>query len=349
MGHTYQAVGWNRQKKVYDRTLVLGVLAYLAVFMGVGAVLQPEATAETWLIRGFGTAALLLLHVVLCIGPLCRLDPRWLPLLYNRRHLGVTMFVLAFAHGALSLLQFHAFGDANPLVSLLTSDGHWGDLARWPFQPFGAGALVIFFLMAATSHDFWLTNLSAPTWKALHMLVHVAYGLLLLHVTYGWLQSDTSPLLVALMGLGMFAVFGLHLRAGLAGRALDVERPAGDDGLVDVCALDDIEDGRARLVTVAGERVAVFRDGDRLAALSNVCQHQNGPLGEGRVVDGCVTCPWHGYQYRLEDGRSPEPFTESVPTFAVQLVDGRVRLDPRPGPAGAAREPCAVHTTEAAS
>jgi len=50
-------------------------------------VIHPNATAETLLIRGFGTARLLLLHVILCIGPLCRLDRRFLPLLYNRRHL----------------------------------------------------------------------------------------------------------------------------------------------------------------------------------------------------------------------------------------------------------------------
>ena len=66
-----------------------------------------------------GTAALLLLHVILCIGPLCRLDRRFLPLLYNRRHLGVTMFLLALAHGTFSIFQFHALGNLNPLVSLL--------------------------------------------------------------------------------------------------------------------------------------------------------------------------------------------------------------------------------------
>jgi len=42
------------------------------------SVIHPNATAETLLIRGFGTAALLLLHVILCIGPLCRLDRRFL-------------------------------------------------------------------------------------------------------------------------------------------------------------------------------------------------------------------------------------------------------------------------------
>ena len=118
----YQAVGWNRQKKVYDRVLLGSIAAYLAVFIGVGFAIHPDATAETMIIRAFGTAALVLLHVVLSIGPLARIDRRFLPLLYNRRHMGVTMFALAFVHGAFSIVQFHALGDLNPLVSVLVSN-----------------------------------------------------------------------------------------------------------------------------------------------------------------------------------------------------------------------------------
>jgi len=95
----YQAVGWNRQKRIYDSVVASGIIAYLAIFVGLGALLYPTATAETLLIRGFGTLALVLLHVILCIGPLCRLNRRFLPLLYNRRHLGVAMFLVALVHG----------------------------------------------------------------------------------------------------------------------------------------------------------------------------------------------------------------------------------------------------------
>ena len=72
----YQAVGWNHTKKIYDAVLAGGLALYLCVFLGVGFVLHPNATAETLIIRGLGTAALLLLHVILCIGPLCRIDRR---------------------------------------------------------------------------------------------------------------------------------------------------------------------------------------------------------------------------------------------------------------------------------
>jgi nitrite reductase/ring-hydroxylating ferredoxin subunit len=80
-----------------------------------------------------------------------------------------------------------------------------------------------------------------------------------------------------------------------------------------------------------------------VSAISNVCQHQNGPLGEGRIIDGCVTCPWHGYQYLPDSGASPPPFTEKVPTFRTRVVDGKVLLDPCPLAPGTRVEPARVN------
>jgi len=343
MSHAYRAVGWNRQKKLYDRTLLLGVALFLLVFLGLGALLRPNATAETLMIRAFGLAAFVLLHVVLVIGPLCRLDRRFLPLLYNRRHMGVTMFTLALPHGGLSLLQFHGFGDAHPLVSLFTSATSYGSFSWFPFQPLGFVALVILFLMAATSHDFWLANLGAPTWKALHMGVYVAYALLVAHVALGVLQAESSPLLVAPVGAGVLLVVGLHVVAALREAPLDREHVGeSSEDFVEVCGVDEIPENRARIVTLGGERVAVFRYDGKVSAVSNACQHQNGPLGEGRIEDGCITCPWHGYQYRPHDGQSPPPFTEKVPTYDVRVRAGRVLVRPEAHAPGTAVEPAPV-------
>jgi len=347
MSHAYKAVGWNRQKRIYDLLIVAGVGLYLAIFVLTNLALRPNMTAETLLIRAFGTCALVLMHIVLSIGPLCRLDRRFLPLLYNRRHLGVTMFLTALVHGFMSLMQFHAFGDTNPLVSVLTSNGRYDSLTQFPFQPLGLLALVILFLMAATSHDFWLANLTAPVWKALHMMVYVAYGLIVLHLALGSLQAERSSVLAILLALGLVWVLGLHLVAARRERPLDDEArlQLAEDGFVEVCRVEQIPEGRARIVTVTGERVAIFRYDGRISALSNVCQHQNGPLGEGRVIDGCVTCPWHGFQYLPDTGASPPPFDERVPTFGVRVESGRVFLDPRPNPPGTRVEPATCAET----
>jgi nitrite reductase/ring-hydroxylating ferredoxin subunit len=249
----------------------------------------------------------------------------------------VTTFLLGLAHGAFATVQFHALGNVHPLVSLLSSNTRFASLAQFPFQQLGLAALVVLFLMAATSHDFWLANLTPPVWKRLHMAVYFAYALLVAHVALGVLQQETSPLLAGSLGLGGGTLLALHLAAGWRERAVDRDAAPGaraGGAFVEVCGVDEIPEKGARVVTLGGERVAVFRYDGRISALSNVCRHQNGPLGEGRIVDGCVTCPWHGYQYLPDSGASPPPFTEKVPTYAVRVERGRVFVDPRPHPPG---------------
>src|SRR5688572_16432154 len=175
MSLEYSAVQWNRQKKSYDLMLAGGVGVFLILFGVLSKVLFPCITDEILLIRAFAVAAYVLLHLILCIGPLCRLDRRFLPLLYNRRHAGVTMCLLGLVHASLVVITYHTGGDTNPILSIFEGSPLTGSIAGVPFQPFGFFALVILLLMAATSHDFWLVNLSAPVWKSLHMLVYIAY------------------------------------------------------------------------------------------------------------------------------------------------------------------------------
>jgi nitrite reductase/ring-hydroxylating ferredoxin subunit/DMSO/TMAO reductase YedYZ heme-binding membrane subunit len=347
MSVEYVSVQWNRQKKFYDAVLIGGVAAYLAIFGVLTKILFPHVTDEIMLMRAFGTAAFLLLHVILCIGPLCRLNPKFLPLLYNRRHAGVTMFLLGLIHAALVIITYHAGGDTNPILSIFTGSPLNGSISGVPFQPFGFFALIILFLMAATSHDFWLANLSAPVWKSLHMMVYVAYALLVLHVTFGALQGEGSPLYVIAVALGLTTVLSLHITA--ARREVPADREAlqdlnsaASDDFVDACAVADIPENRARIVCLSGERVAIFKYDGKISAVSNVCQHQNGPLGEGKIVFGCITCPWHGYQYQPDTGAAPPPFVERVPTFTVRVKHGRVFVHPQPNTAGTRAEPARI-------
>src|SRR4029453_1578418 len=160
MSTTYRAVAWNPQKRRYDMVAGGLILAFLVAFISIQATLRPELTIETLLIRALAAAAFTLLNIILCIGPLARLNRRFLPLLYNRRHLGVMMFTLALAHAVFSIVQFHSAGTLNPLLSVLVGNPPHTTVSQLPFQPFGLVALIILFLMAATSHDFWLHNLT---------------------------------------------------------------------------------------------------------------------------------------------------------------------------------------------
>jgi len=359
MSHGYVAVNWNRRKVIYDACVWAGIAVFVGVFVAASFAMHgggdiPGATAaagtetaariETtpsaitiWM-RALAACGFWMLTVILCIGPLARLDRRFLPLLYNRRHFGVSLFAVALIHGALAVYWYHSFGVLNPIVSVFTSGG------ALPFQAFGAVALALLFLLAATSHDYWNAALGA-TWKALHMLIYPAYALVIAHIA---LQGgDGLPPSVAVASV--LVVGGLHLAAAFSKRDGVAALDGPEAGWVDAGDWRDIPDNRARMVTVAGgERIALFRYAGKLAAVSNVCRHQAGPLGEGRVVDGLITCPWHGYQYRPEDGCSPPPFAEKIATYRLKVERGRVWLDPNPLQAGAARPVVTVDAPEIA-
>jgi hypothetical protein len=87
----FRAVQWNRAKLIYDAIVLLAIALYLSGFIAVASSLHPPrslAEAVDIRVQAFGSCAFLMLTVILSIGPLTRLDRRFLPLLYNRRHLG---------------------------------------------------------------------------------------------------------------------------------------------------------------------------------------------------------------------------------------------------------------------
>ena len=340
MSHGYVPVQWNRNKKVYDAILWLGIFAAILVNIFIAGASVPGALApsdEILVLRALGDTGFVLLNIILAIGPLARLNKRFLPLLYNRRHMGVSFFVIVLAHGLFGLMWYHGFGVVDPLTSLFTSQGTLETVSDYPFQPLGFLALIIFFLMAATSHDFWNAVLGPKFWKSLHMLVYVAYGLVILHLALGALQAEQSHIPGWVPFASLVWVGGLHILS-LFAEPGDVTEVAGS-AWVEIPAPMTIARGVGRVIEVKGqERVAIFRtENDEFGAISNVCRHQAGPLGEGCMIDGLVTCPWHGFQYQLQDGASPPPFEEKVATYVLKIENGTMLLNTVALPPGTPR------------
>jgi nitrite reductase/ring-hydroxylating ferredoxin subunit/DMSO/TMAO reductase YedYZ heme-binding membrane subunit len=353
MSVRYAAVKWNRNKRVYDTVLALGIGGYVALFFLIGKLAWP-GSEEILLLRALGTCAFLLLHIVLCIGPLARIDRRFLPVLYNRRHLGVATFLVGLAHGALATGFYHGFGNVNPLLSLLGTNTQYTSLAAFPFETLGIIALLILFVMAVTSHDFWQKNLGPSVWKGLHMAVYPAYALLVLHVTLGALEAEQNLLYLGILALGVATVVTLHLATALKERRMDNPPRlklslaiTADEAWIDAISVDAIPNNRAKIVCIPGcERIAVFRHDGKISAVTNVCAHQRGPLGEGKIIDGCITCPWHGWEYRPHDGQSPPPFKERIATYRVRVAAGRVLVNPTPLPPGTPVEPALIEEAQ---
>lgn len=348
MSVSYKPVLWNRTKLIYDAFLVFGVVAYLLIFLTLAPLLAPEANAVSppiYKMRAFGSCAFILLTMILAIGPLARLDTRFLPLLYNRRHFGVVTFLVAASHVGAVLAWYYAFSPTPPLDALFLSNTSFLRVAGFPFELLGVFALVILAIMAATSHDFWLSFLTPTVWKTLHMGVYAAWAAVVLHVALGPLAGGQNPALTALVAGSVALLVTLHVLAGRREAARDkAQAPAALDGdWIDIGDLRDIAEGRAITgLAPKGERIAVFRFKGHLSALSGICSHQNGPIGEGKVVLGSVTCPWHGYQYRLDDGCSPPPFKERLRKYRVRLDGTRILVNPEPLPLGTRVPPLAI-------
>ncbi len=342
MSARYVPVSWNTSKLVYDALLLAAIGLYIGVYLWVAPSFQhatlplDEYSAR---MAAFGTCAFFLLTLILCIGPAARLDRRFLPLLYNRRHFGVLTCAVALTHANAAFEWYFSYSPLDPYVALLAGNTSFRQLSGFPFEAFGIFGLGILLLLAATSHDFWLAFLTPRLWKALHMGLYAGYTAVVLHVALGALQTAHNPLLAVVMTLSVVLVASLHVAASRKS-ALPAEP---EDGWIPAGPWDSIPDGRAIVVPIAdAEPVAIFRYEGRLSAVTHVCAHQNGPLGEGSVVLGCITCPWHGFQYRLEDGCAPPPYTEKLATYRLKLADGMVLLDPRPNPPGTYVEPLRV-------
>lgn len=91
--------------------------------------------------------------------------------------------------------------------------------------------------------------------------------------------------------------------------------------------LEDIPVRGARCVRNGDVTIAVFRTADnRVFALEDKCPHRNGPLSQGIVHDGCVTCPLHNWVISLETGLAQGADEGMTRTFPVRLEGGRILL-----------------------
>lgn len=328
MSTQYHAVHWNKQKKYYDLIALSLIALYLISYSFFSQFFFPkdqQFSSMVILIRAFGSCALILLHSVLLIGPLARLNSIFSVLLYNRRHLGVMTFVIALFHAALVFLFYHSFGTINPFVSLLSSSVEYTSFTAFPFEVFGLVALLILAILASISHDFWQKHLTASLWKSVHMFIYFAYALLIAHVALGVMQSEQNVIYIWIISIGVSLLSSLHLLTFFKEYQKDKMLVTQKDHWLLVAPVNAFSENRAKMIKMPNsERLAVFKHKKGFSAVTDLCAHQGGALSEGKIIDDCITCPWHGWQYRPEDGQSPPPFKEKINTYKTKIENNCV-------------------------
>jgi nitrite reductase/ring-hydroxylating ferredoxin subunit/uncharacterized membrane protein len=148
------------------------------------------------------------------------------------------------------------------------------------------------------------------------------------------LAARSAPRARALRFAGLAAagaggLLGGHISYRLAGGANHAEavphlvEPGWHD-LGEVASLPDGQPARRMLGEVP---LLIVRDGDQVHVLAERCDHLSGPLSDGEVAAGCVTCPWHGSVFRLADGAVVHgPATAPQPVFQTQVTGGVLRV-----------------------
>ena len=101
-----------------------------------------------------------------------------------------------------------------------------------------------------------------------------------------------------------------------------------DSEWIDLGPVRDLQRQPVRQVTHGKTKVAlVYKDG-QFSAISGVCNHVGGPLGEGRLEGEYVVCPWHYWKFHRKTGQGEPGFEEDqVPAYAVKVENERVYVD----------------------
>ena len=95
-----------------------------------------------------------------------------------------------------------------------------------------------------------------------------------------------------------------------------------------VATVGDLPPGEKRIVEVDGTLVVLVNCAGQLYAVEDVCTHDGGPLGEGKLEDCQLVCPRHGGRFDAATGAAMKlPAVDPVPTYEVRIQDGEVQIE----------------------
>lgn len=110
---------------------------------------------------------------------------------------------------------------------------------------------------------------------------------------------------------------------------IDMNQPAETDPpprWVAIARSDELGEDAGIERVVEGQLIAVIRHAGRVFAIEALCAHHGGPLAQGRLADGCVTCPWHGWQYNLADGTQTTSGAQLIQSYPAREREGHVEV-----------------------
>jgi nitrite reductase/ring-hydroxylating ferredoxin subunit len=135
--------------------------------------------------------------------------------------------------------------------------------------------------------------------------------------------------LAGLAAVGASGLLGGHISFRLAGGANHAEDVPHllKPGWHYLMVAADLPEGTPVRQLVGEVPVVAVRTAGRVHVLADRCSHMSGPLSDGDLTDGCLSCPWHGSAFRVADGSVARgPATAPQPAFEVREVGGAIQV-----------------------
>jgi nitrite reductase (NADH) small subunit len=95
---------------------------------------------------------------------------------------------------------------------------------------------------------------------------------------------------------------------------------------VRVGPLDGLAPDSVREAIIGDSLYAICRVGGEVCALSGICPHRGGPLGQGQIHEGRLVCPYHLWEFDCRTGANDYDPSQRAETFEVRIEDGQILL-----------------------
>ena len=295
----------------YKHRRHLGVVTFLLALLHAGLLfnlLFGRSITAMWsmVFLFFGSVALLVM-LVLAVTSWDWFQKHVSLRMWSAVHGGV--FLIFLAETAYVLRLWQQTQVERPLWATLSLIGFvvfWIVIAPWGFAPSIVKAL--------------------NGWKQLHVLVYVAYASVVLHFYYGasvifgpWMK----PAILVLCAVVVASHAAGWIRVAQEKKRYAVPE-SSQEPWHEACAMSELIEGKGKRVDIHGSPVAIFLHKGNVIACNGFCAHQKGPLWEGKIVSGYITCPWHGWQYSVRDGKAPAGLHDSTPMYETRVENGKV-------------------------
>jgi nitrite reductase (NADH) small subunit len=98
-------------------------------------------------------------------------------------------------------------------------------------------------------------------------------------------------------------------------------------GFVRAVKVAELPAGSVREFQIEGKAIALANVGGKIYAINNTCLHRGGPLGQGQLEGKVVTCPWHGWEYDVTDGKAVQNAEAAVDCYRIEVRGEDIFVD----------------------